>query len=160
MDTIYETLTYTVITTNFYHLGACSGINTQFYDSSYVNQNFVTGWKWNFGDGTPIVTGVPNPLHIFALPGIYNVKLVSNSTEGCKDSITKLVTVDTLPILMNNPLFEKICSGIKTNITLIPNKPTYNFTWTATANSLLVTGYSSNTTVPGTQINQVLNEYR
>ena len=156
VDTIWETLTYTVITTNFYHGSACSGINTQFYDSSYVNQNFVTGWKWNFGDGTPIVTGVQNPLHVFALPGIYNVKLVSHSTEGCKDSITKLVTVDTLPILMNNPLFEKICSGINTNITLIPNKPAYNFTWTATANSPLVTGYSSNTTIPGYQINQVL----
>ena len=95
--TISDTLTYTVITTNFYHGPACSGINTQFYDSSYVNQNAVTGWIWNFGDGTPLVTGIQNPAHIFALPGTYNVELISNSTEGCKDSITKAVIVTLSP---------------------------------------------------------------
>ncbi len=97
MVTIFDTLTYTVITTNFYNGPACTGINTQFYDSSYVNQNAVTGWKWNFGDGTPVVTGVQNPTHIFALPGVYNVKLISNSTEGCKDSITKALNVTLSP---------------------------------------------------------------
>jgi uncharacterized protein (TIGR02145 family) len=95
--TISDTLTYTVITTNFYYGPACSGIITQFYDSSYVNQNAVTGWIWNFGDGTPLVTGIQNPAHIFAFPGTYNVKLISNSTEGCKDSITKAVTVTHSP---------------------------------------------------------------
>ena len=151
------TLTYTVITTNFTHGAACSGLPTQFNDSSYVNQNAVTGWKWYFGDGTPVVTGNPNPTHIFALPGTYSVKLVSNSTEGCKDSITKPVIVDTLPTLTNNPLFEKICNGTNTNLTLTSNKPGNNFTWTATANSGLVTGYSSNTTIPITLINQTLS---
>jgi gliding motility-associated-like protein len=155
-DTIRETIHVTVIVSNFTHGTACSGFPIQFSDSSYVNQNAVTGWKWNFGDGTPIITGNPNPQHTFTLPGIYNVKLVSTSTEGCKDSITKPVTVDTLPLLTNNPLFEKICSKSSTNITLTSNKPGNTFTWTATANSALVTGFSNNTTLPATVINQTL----
>ena len=155
-NTIYMTLTYTVIHANFTHGNACAGLPTQFYDSSYVNQNAVTGWKWNFGDGTPVVTGNPNPQHTFTSVGIYNVKLVSNSTEGCKDSIIKAIVVDTLPAMTNNPLWKRICSRDNTNITLTSNLTTTTFTWTATSNSPLLTGWSSNTTNPTTVINQTL----
>ena len=155
-STIYMTLTYTVIHANFTHGNACAGLPTQFNDSSYVNQNAVTGWKWNFGDGTPVVTGNPNPQHTFSSAGTYNVKLVSNSTEGCKDSIMKAVVVDTLPAMTNNPLWKRICSRANTNITLTSNLSTTTFTWTATSNSLLLTGWSSNTTNPTTVINQTL----
>ncbi|MGA3013198.1 MAG: PKD domain-containing protein, partial [Bacteroidales bacterium] len=156
VDTIHETLTYTVITTNFYHGAACSGINTQFYDSSQVNQNAVTGWDWNFGDGTPVVTGIPNPTHVFALPGIYQVTLVSNSTEGCKDSISKPVVVDTLPTINNSVHREQICSGQSTNIALTANVANPLFTWTAVSSSVTLTG-SSNDSVPVSgPINQTL----
>jgi uncharacterized protein (TIGR02145 family) len=129
--TITDTLTYTVITTNFYHGPACSGINTQFYDSSYVNQNAVTGWIWNFGDGTPLVTGIQNPTHIFALPGTYNVKLISNSTEGCKDSITKPVTVTLSPTATITGTIAVCQNSTPPLITFTGNSsaPPYTFTY-------------------------------
>ena len=136
-DTILETLTYTEITTNFNHGAACSGDSTQFYDSSYVNQNAVTGWIWNFGDGTPIVTGNPNPKHIFALPGTYNVKLVSNSTEGCKDSITKAVTVDALPIPSLTGT-TNICKGFSATYTTGAGNS--NYTWTVSSGGTITGG--------------------
>ncbi|MBK8140529.1 MAG: PKD domain-containing protein [Chitinophagaceae bacterium] len=34
----------------------------------------VTGWSWNFGDGSPIST-VQNPTHIFSTAGTYTVTL-------------------------------------------------------------------------------------
>jgi uncharacterized protein (TIGR02145 family) len=153
--TVSMTLTYTVIHSNFYHGGSCAGLPTQFYDSSYVNQNFVTGWKWDFGDGTPLITGIANPQHTYALTGTYNVTLISNSTEGCQDTITKSIYVDTLPSLTNIPLWKRICSHANTNVLLTSNKAGTTFTWTATSDSPLLTGWSNNA-IPTTSISQTL----
>ncbi|MGA3014093.1 MAG: PKD domain-containing protein, partial [Bacteroidales bacterium] len=128
-DTIRETIKYTRITTNFYHDSACSGTSMQFYDSSYVNQNAVTGWIWNFGDGTPLVNGVQNPLHIFALPGIYNVKLVSFSTEGCKDSITKQVTIDASISINTQPSDRSLCEGLNTSFEISATGTGLTYSW-------------------------------
>ncbi|MFH2036308.1 MAG: PKD domain-containing protein [Candidatus Zixiibacteriota bacterium] len=34
----------------------------------------ITSWSWNFGDGQ--TSAIQNPIHIYNIPGIYNVKLV------------------------------------------------------------------------------------
>jgi len=96
-DTIWNTLTYTVITTDFTHAAACQNQSTQFTDLSTVNQNQVVDWRWDFGDATPIVAGIKNPTHTFINTGTFIVKLVSYSTEGCKDSITQSVSVSPMP---------------------------------------------------------------
>jgi len=92
-----NTLTYTVITTDFTHGSVCQNQPTQFTDASFVNQNSVVNWRWNFGDGTPVVNGIQNPPHTFTGLGPYNVKLVSYSTEGCRDSITHSISVSPMP---------------------------------------------------------------
>jgi uncharacterized protein (TIGR02145 family) len=121
-----------------------------------VNQNSVFNWRWNFGDGTAVVTGIANPTHSFANVGTYNVKLVSFSTEGCKDSIIKQVYVDTLPTI-NNPVHrEQICSNHGTNIILTTNVTNPLFSWTATASSGTITGFSNNVTPAPSPINQIL----
>ena len=154
--TISQTLTYTVIHSNFTFGSTCSTLPVVFQDSSYVNQNSVVGWRWNFGDGTTIVTGTPTPTHSFALPGTYNVKLVSFSTEGCRDSITKVVQIDTLPNVSNTPLNKFLCSKTGTNINLTSSVSGTLFTWTADSKNGTTTGFS-NSIVPGTSINQTLN---
>ncbi|MCF8234678.1 MAG: T9SS type A sorting domain-containing protein [Bacteroidales bacterium] len=64
----------------------------KFYDE--FNDEIVT-WHWNFGDGDTAVE--QNPDHNYYEKGIYDVTLtVSNSfypNMGCKDSITKQLTV-------------------------------------------------------------------
>jgi uncharacterized protein (TIGR02145 family) len=147
--TIHDTLTYTVIHSNFTHGPGC--IPIQFYDSSYVNQNSVVNWKWNFGDGTPVVTGVANPVHSYSASGDYNVKLISYSTEGCRDSIIKSVHIDTLPTISNPIHREQLCSNNPTNIVLNSNVSSALYTWTATGSSGTITGFS-NGTVPGPNI--------
>jgi uncharacterized protein (TIGR02145 family) len=154
--TITDTLTYTVINTDFTHGSACTNTPTQFNDSSYVNQNAVVDWRWNFGDGSPVVTGVADPTHTYTNAGTYNVKLISFSTEGCKDSITKQVVVDTLPIINNSSHREQICSNHGTNIILTTNVTNPLFTWTATASSGTITGFSSMSTPAAGPINQIL----
>lgn len=52
--------------------------------------------KWNFGDGTNSTSG--QPTKIFSAPGNYKVKLHVTNNFGCKDSLTKSVTVFSKPI--------------------------------------------------------------
>jgi uncharacterized protein (TIGR02145 family) len=154
--TITDTLTYTVIHADFTHGIGCATLPTQFDDSSYVNQNTVTGWNWNFGDGSSPVTGNPNPTHIFATSGDFNVTLISFSTEGCSDTITKTVHVDSLPVITNTDLRQRICNNVATNITLNSTVSNTLYTWTTTVSSPNISGYSNNPTTPSTFTNQTL----
>ena len=56
-------------------------------------------YTWKFGDGT--TDKIKNPKHYYKINGVsqtYNVTLVSSIGDGCKDSITKAVTVNANPI--------------------------------------------------------------
>ena len=150
--TISQTLTYTVIHSNFTHAHACAQRSTQFTDSSYVNQNSVVNWKWDFGDATAGLVGVQNPTHTFALPGDYNVKLKSYSTEGCNDSITKVVHVDSIPIVTNSSLYKTICSRENTDITLTSNLSNSTFSWTVNSKYGTTAGFAAGSGNPISQI--------
>ncbi len=154
--TIYDTLTYTVIHTNFTHGIGCATLPMQFNDSSYVSQNFVTGWNWDFGDASPPVTGIPNPTHIYATSGVFNVTLISSSTEGCSDTITKAIQVDSLPVITNTALRQRICNNTPTNISLVSTVSNTLYTWTITVSSPNISGYSNNPVTPGLFSNQTL----
>ena len=54
---------------------------------SYAIQN----WQWTFGDGTAVVG--QNISHTFNGEGSFNVKLVITDINGCKDSVTKSISV-------------------------------------------------------------------
>lgn len=75
----------------------------QFNDWSLGNAN---NWFWDFGDGT---TGTgQNPVHSYALPGLYNVcltidEVAPNGTLICQDTYCDIVFVDTTGI--NPPPF-------------------------------------------------------
>ena len=154
--TITDTLSYTLIHTNFTHGSACTHTPTQFADSSYVNQNAVVNWIWNFGDTTGLVTGFSHPTHTYSYPGTYPVKLISFSTEGCSDTIIKNVVVDTLPTINNSVHRNQICSGQSTNIALTTNVSDPLFTWTAVSSSPNLTGSSSNNVPAPSPIIQTL----
>lgn len=56
---------------------------------NFVNQSTgATSWKWDFGDGTTSTN--ENPAHIYHLPGVYTVTLISFSAEGCSDTLVKV----------------------------------------------------------------------
>jgi uncharacterized protein (TIGR02145 family) len=151
--TITDTLSYTSIYSNFTYSGGCLTDSVQFYDSTYVSQNQVTNWIWDFGDGSPLVIGVNNPSHQYASAGTYLVKLISFSTEGCSDSISKFLSISALPDVTTKPLNKSICSSENTNIILTSSVPGTNFYWIATLISGTVTGFGPDS---GLVINQIL----
>ena len=53
----------------------------------------IIGRSWNFGDGTPILKGNIDPLHVFPHPGTYTVCLVIWTSSGCENKECKQVVV-------------------------------------------------------------------
>lgn len=73
----------------------CEGLPIQFIDQSTSLYGSLTSWTWRFGDNT---TGnTPNPSKLYAQDGIYSVKFIGQDSNGCRDSVTKSVTVYSTP---------------------------------------------------------------
>lgn len=79
---------------NFNYTPVCYNQATIFTDSSIGN---ISSWSWNFGDNSPANTS-SNPSYTYSSPGFYNVTLTITTTDGCVDSITKLVHVYYNPV--------------------------------------------------------------
>jgi len=67
-----------------------------FTDSSYVINGSAPGtWLWNFGDGD--TSTEQSPVHQYALPGVYQVTMISGNTGGCADTVTRTVNIVPSP---------------------------------------------------------------
>ena len=86
----------------------CSG-NVTFTDQSINNP---TSWTWEFGDGQS--SNLQNPVHQYALPGLFSVKLKVSSPNGV-DSLIKLNLVrynDSVPVAaVCQPITINHCCG-------------------------------------------------
>ncbi|MCH2223627.1 MAG: PKD domain-containing protein [Crocinitomicaceae bacterium] len=57
----------------------------------------LTSWLWDFADGEG--DNVQNPVHSFFDGGEYQVTMIVTDSNGCYDSITKLVNIALPPVL-------------------------------------------------------------
>jgi gliding motility-associated-like protein len=71
----------------------CAGASVQFTDTT---TGAPTQWTWDFGDGSP-VNNSQNPVHAFAIGGIYNITLITGNIAGCLDTTVIPVNVFTVP---------------------------------------------------------------
>ncbi|UCE39428.1 MAG: right-handed parallel beta-helix repeat-containing protein [Thermoplasmata archaeon] len=63
--------------------------------------NDIISYEWNFGDGTPNVTG-KNPIHVYNTPGMYDVTLTVMDRSGGKDTDNCTITViNGTPVNLN-----------------------------------------------------------
>jgi PKD repeat protein len=76
---------------NFTAPSCTTGTACTFTDASTDNVA-VTGWNWDFGDGTTHAT-TASPSHIYSAPGTYNVKLTVTDGAGLTGEKTNPVTV-------------------------------------------------------------------
>jgi gliding motility-associated-like protein len=65
----------------------CNPLQVQFTDSSSINGSSITSWIWDFGDG--ILSNSIHPLHIYNVPGTFNVTLKVTTNEGCESALRK-----------------------------------------------------------------------
>jgi PKD domain len=57
----------------------------------------ITGYGWNFGDGSAIASGAAVS-HAYAATGTYQVTLTASDVSGLNDTLTKTLVVDTAPV--------------------------------------------------------------
>lgn len=92
-DTAYKTITvHPSPTANFTNSApVCEDGSISFTNTSTTTGNSISGYHWDFGDGTS--TFLQNPVHFYQQPGTYNVCLTITSVNGCQDSVCKTVTI-------------------------------------------------------------------
>ena len=73
----------------------CEGKSVNFKSLSTTNISVLSKWKWDFGDGQ--VSTQANPVHVYASPGVYQVKHVITNKFGCMDSVVKSLQIYALP---------------------------------------------------------------
>ena len=101
-------------------LNTCENSGITFTDISTSTQGgAILNWSWDFGDGTPKILAVKNPIHLFNTAGNFDIKLIATDGNGCVDSITKtsLVTIYELPKLSFQADVLTGCAPLDVNFT-------------------------------------------
>ncbi|RFC53759.1 PKD domain-containing protein [Brumimicrobium aurantiacum] len=73
----------------------CNQIISDFTNLSTVSSGVIDSWNWNFDDGN--TSSIEHPINTFVLDSIYNVQLIVETTQGCRDTIVKEVIVYPIP---------------------------------------------------------------
>jgi gliding motility-associated-like protein len=108
----------------------CSDIQ-QYYDSSFMQgtsgKQYILRWNWNFGDGTPNVF-VQNPAHIYAVGGVYTIRLIVETDRYCRDTTYTIIDVMGPQVKCD---FDSDSIGCATLVVKFKNqsKKTGNFIW-------------------------------
>lgn len=85
----------------------CDGEPSEFYDRSVLASGTLTGFTWDFGDGSSAVQ--QNPVHQYLNPGTYTATLSVRSDGNCNATVSKTVVVNYLPVA--NFSINNVCSG-------------------------------------------------
>ncbi len=101
---------------NFNATTVCFGYTMNFTDASTTSASST--YLWNFGDvasGASNTAITQNATHNYTTAGTFSVKLVVTNATGCKDSLTKLVTVWPRPVADFKA--DTVCEGRATTFT-------------------------------------------
>jgi gliding motility-associated-like protein len=113
-DTAVESVpVYPVPSADFSASVECQGDSTRFTDNSSISSGNISNWSWDFGDGNS--SSLQNPAHLYDSSGTFNVTLVVTSDQGCQDSISKFVDVNSVPSADFS--FTTTCDGEVTDFT-------------------------------------------
>ena len=101
--------------------------------------------------GAGVTAGLFNPSTAGA--GLHTITYTYTDNNNCTNSAQSVIIVNPIPVVTVIPGNTQICSGTQTNISFQSNIAGSTFSWTASASSPNITGYSNGT---DTVINQIL----
>jgi gliding motility-associated-like protein len=83
---------------------------------TFTNQSTVGAsptFYWDFGDGQK--TNTPSPIHTFATPGVYTVRLIAKNFNlvDCMDTAYHVILVDSMPSVQFSMSDSILCEGHK-----------------------------------------------
>lgn len=87
----------------------CEGQPTIFSDNSNDPNGTIVNWQWDFGDGSP-VSITSSPQHQYPAAGNYPVTSIVESSNGCYDTLTQIVTIYPSPTA--DFISSTVCGGL------------------------------------------------
>ncbi len=93
---------------DFFSEDVCFDDPMSFQDTTQMTIGSVTGWEWDFGDGSGTDT-VENPSYVYGSPGTYTVQMIIETNAGCIDTVEEDVTV--LPNPGIDFFIDNACAG-------------------------------------------------
>jgi PKD repeat protein len=123
----------------------CQSGTIQFHDTVYYSTNGVTSRSWTFGDGGTSTSH--NPVHTYAAPGNYTVRMIVSNGAGCNDTVIKTVNILPPPNVIAGGA-NTICQGSTTPIQLQASGAA-TYTWTPST-GLSCTNCANPTVTPTT----------
>ncbi|RYZ51459.1 MAG: PKD domain-containing protein, partial [Sphingobacteriales bacterium] len=105
-------------------LSACTPLEVQFTNTS---ENYIAS-AWDFGPGEGN-SALPNPVHYYSSPGIYNVRLIITSPGGCLDtSFMNITVLDTAGLRFDySPVIG--CNPLTVNFSAVGPSSTQSYYW-------------------------------
>ena len=85
----------------------------EFLDGSTLNNGFITGYLWTFGDGN--TSTLQNPVYTYQASGTYNVTLSVTTAVGCSATMTQAVEVYPMPVAQATA--PPVCDGTPAQFT-------------------------------------------
>ena len=134
---VHSVLVYPKPIAEFTNTTVCFGTTTNFTDNSTVGMsNTVSIWDWDFDDLNTSM--IQNPTNDYLAHGLYDVTLMIETNNGCRDTITKEVEVYSQPVIDFN--MQNVCeyeSVTFVNNTTIPGGDNMTYLWSFGDNSTL-----------------------
>ncbi len=123
---------YPGLVTDFITTGICITKPTLFFDKTTTLSGTVNSWKWDLGEpSTPAdISALQNPVYSYPAEGVKNPRLIVTTTDGCRDTVDKSITIIHKPPIALAFRDTLICVNDQLQLQA---SGTGNFVWTPAA---------------------------
>ena len=107
-DTAASAITiYPLPLANFTATPSCIGAPVTMNNNSTIPNGVIQSYYWTFGDNSSSTVG--QPTHSYNSDGSFTIKMIATTNMGCRDTITKIITIYPVPV----PSFsgQDVCFG-------------------------------------------------
>lgn len=104
---------------------SCANSPVLFTNLSTINNDVISFYKWEFGDGTFSLD--PNPAHQYLIGGTYQVNCIVISSNGCVDTASQTIQVPKVNFIYQNTCFGQTVDFISD--LFYPNDNPQTYQW-------------------------------
>ena len=131
-DTAYISVNvFPTIETDFeFDYDTCIGGPVSFTDKSKTQSQSLASWDWDFGDTEESIARNPN--HLYQIPGVHPVRLISTDVNMCSDTMIKEISYFPVPpLIVIKPTKYSACVPEMITFTnlSVPIDETYDINW-------------------------------
>ena len=126
---------YPGLVSDFISTGICITKPTSFFDKTTTLSGEVNSWKWDLGEPTAVsdISQFQNPVYIYPAEGVKNPSLIVTTTDGCRDTASKTISIVNKPPITLTFRDTLICVNDQLQLQA---SGTGNFLWSPAANMI------------------------